>query len=342
MKVHMMRGGAPDKFGLYPLKESYELIKMDRMNLVDIDESVLDYMDLMGDYIISADEGDIIYANKLMRDHPCIILPRTKSGIIKYDQYVRKDSPIYRRLTEDNVFTYPKYQIIKYDDFEKAVSSGDFSEFEKLTEVAFKTTTGSGSRGVLLVTEDQTRLAFGNKYIPKFDINNPIVNDFIDFNMKEKADIMIQNFIPFVEKNLLKVNVDFIIKGGMLYGYKWTVPDPHALFTNWNFGWHVFTEYTENIMNYITGILTDEYDIEDALMNFEAFSDMKSETWLVEFNWRYSNSTFESYAAGVDMIDCYIYNKTFDMPRGWNKFNRYWRCGYYQNDDHIFHWESQI
>jgi len=333
-KVLQMRGGAPDKIQLHHDKNKIILIHKDFCNLVDYTAEELVKLFHENTYILPADEGDILHANKLQKemfnlgvDQSMILLPQVKldEGYLKIMDYqaVSKDSDFYKNLEE--------YTGVKYADFK----SYTIEEFEKLNINSddikvYKTTLGSGSRGVILVNPN--RIHLGYKY------RNCLVSDefnkFLSFAIQNNARIMIQDFIPEYAKNgnkLTKINVDFFIRNGKLIGYKWDKTDPSEVFTNWNFGWFYRSNYTDSIMNSLANYLIKKLGIYNAIMNFEAFSDNESETWLIEFNFRYSNSTFEYQAVGVDPISSYIENIDImrAIPYGENKFTRYWQCKLY-------------
>lgn len=326
--VHMMRGAAPDKFNMWTDK-SYEMINHDFTNLVDYSEEEIEALDEKGEYIISADEGDILHVNKFTKNHSSIILPKDRDGkVIEYKKYIPKDSRLYNIFQTDKVFRYAPFYTLSLDELKRKIHNHDYHN-----EVAIKTVTGSGSRGVILVTKNKELLNLGGKYVTDVE-SSAMWIDFVKFAEKEGCDIMIQDLIPFKEHDLTKVNVDFVIRNGKLLGYKWTATDPQAVFTNWNWGEHVRCEYTDKVMDHVTKILVD-YGIHDALMNFEAFSNYINETWLVEFNWRFSNSTFEGQAAKVDLISSYLNEEPFSMVYGRHKFSRYWQCMYYDNNYHL-------
>lgn len=324
----MLRGASPDKFNVWT-DRSYKMINHDFTNLVDYTEEEIRTLDNKGEYIISADEGDIRHVNKFTELHPSIILPKDANGkVIEYNMYIPKDSPIYQKLQLDPIFMYAPFDVMSLDKLKRRVHHNDIRK-----GVAIKTVTGSGSRGVMLFTGREELLSLGGKYTTEIE-GTAMWYDFCKFAEKENCNIMVQELIPFIDHHLTKANVDFVIRNGKLIGYKWTATDPSAVFTNWNWGEHVNIEYTDKVMDYVVKVLVD-HGIYDALMNFEAFTNYVNETWLVEFNWRYSNSTFEGQAAKVDLISSYLNNKPFEMPKGRNKFSRYWQCMYYDDNPHL-------
>jgi len=328
--VHMMRGGAPDKYAMWT-DRSYQMINHDFTDLVDYTEEEVKAIDEKGEYIISADEGDIRHANSFIGTYDAIILPKTNLGrVIDYNEFIPKNSRIYQILQMDPIFKYAPFEVVSLDKLKQLIHQNDLG-----IDIAIKTCTGSGSRGVVLVTEDPEKLKLGGKYVSPTELeDSSIYRDFLKFVEKENCEIMIQELIPFREHQLKKVNIDFVIRDGRLIGYKWTETDPSAVFTNWNWGYHVNTDYTDRIMNHVVSVLKTN-GIRDALMNFEAFTNYETETWLVEFNWRYSNSTFEGQAAAVDLISAYLNSDKFEMPKGRTKFSRYWQCGYYKDNKHF-------
>jgi len=325
--VHQMRAGAPDKIQIWT-DGSYILKKHDKTNLVDYDKEDLLLMANDGEFILPADEGDIRHANKLYDsnakfDQSWIILPHNNIGdgycqVIPYDQYVPKNSEIYKNLEENTGIIYQPFQEFEIEEFEN-----NWDDWE--TPRAFKTTTGSGSRGVILLDPDRVHL--GGKYVDVLRLDS--MKKFIEFAKSENCKIIVQELVPN-DPRLKKVNVDFVIREGKLLGYKWTRTDPTAVFTNWNFGWTVNTNYTNDVMQKIADYLISR-GIYNAMMNFEAFTDMQSIMYLLEFNWRYSNSTFEDQAAKIDILGHYLYNKPFEFPIGEKKFSRYWQCAYYDD-----------
>jgi hypothetical protein len=331
-----MRGGAPDKIGLWT-DGSYGLIKHDHTNLVSWTEDKIKSIVSNYEYILPADVGDILYANKLSGsygnfDDSFILLPQINCGewyckIIDYNEFVPKNSTIYEQICNGQVkgVTYMPYRLFDVNNIK------DYSELHELVyeanlgyrKFALKSTTGSGSRGVWLIDSD--RLHLGGKYISKLGDKDFI--EFVKFCKDNSAKAMIQELIPNDPK-LTKVNVDFVIRDGKLLGYKWDKTDPTAVFTNWNFGWFTTTGYTDMIMKNISEFLL-ERGIWNAIMNFEAFTDYQSNLYLVEFNWRYSNSMFEGQAEGVDLIGHYLRGEEFKFPYEERKFVRYWQCKYY-------------
>lgn len=326
IKLHQLRAGAPDKVGLWN-DGSYQFIKHDNCNLVDWSLKELQECKERGEFILPADEGDIKFINRYclkLPDQSFIMLPQEKDDngnlvIIDYMKFIPKDCLVYKNVQAATGMKYAEFKSYTIEEFKNKDLYSDH-------RIAYKTTTGSGSRGVLLI--DPNRVHLGWKYrefLTKRDLD-----EFISFAEKENCNIMMQELIPNDPK-LTKVNCDFVLRDGKLLGYKWDKTDPEAVFTNWNFGWIVRTQYTDEMMNKIASYLTQQCGIVNAIMNFEAFSDFESETWLVEFNWRYSNSTFEGQAANIDLIGHYLRNEPFEFPEGFNKFSRYWRCEFYKD-----------
>lgn len=342
IKVHQLRAGAPDKIMLAH-SDSYELVKHDNCNLVDFTFEHLVHIQMAGEYILPADEGDIKYANDLacshgLRNDGFILLPQRiqndgdkgdRLHTINYGEFVPKNSDVYKLLETSTGIKYATYCDYSIEQF---VERYTFESF-KNSRCALKTATGSGSRGVWLI--DPERIHLGGKYVS--ELSKVQFDEFLEFAEKENCEILIQDLIPNDPK-LTKVNVDFVIRDGQLLGYKWDKTDPTAVFTNWNFGWFIRNEYTDSVMIKIAEYLTQKYGIVNAIMNFEAFSDLSSETWLVEFNWRYSNSMFEWQALGIDPIQKYLDNENFfdSVPFGEHKFSRYWQCALY-NDIPDYH-----
>lgn len=335
LKVHLMRAGAPDKFGLELLSDKYEYVKHDNCNLRTLSKEMMDEM--LGDtnYILPADEVDILVANLAFDrgggdDQSRILLPQMvdEDGyyrVIPYYEYVPKDSHIYEKLAKsDEFFNYPKYKSYTISQFEDAIKTVDRNK------MVVKTTTGSGSRGVWVV--DKERIHLGGKCISEFTKTQ--YDSIIQFAKSEGCDIMIQDLCDI---NLLKCNTDFVIKGGELLGYKWDIVNQNQQFTNWDNGHFFRNEYTDKVMEYVTELLVEE-GIENAIMNFESYSDCNSRTELVEFNWRYSNSMFETNnSLGIDLIACYLEDKEFEIPVGEHKFVRHWTCSLYDKTDIINH-----
>lgn len=340
--VHQMRGGAPDKIQLYH-KENIGLIHHDYCNLVDYDRDELSSILSKGEYILPADEADIAHVNKLdaekaLKNQEFILLPLTaKKGkrvkkVIEYNKFVPKDSNVYAQLSSKTRFKYMPYKSYSIPQAEKLMKS----RIGKEVPAAYKTATGSGSRGVLLV--DKTRLHLGGKYVQDLNLSN--VAEFIDFaktqtfENSEGTRVLVQDLIPNDPK-LHKINVDFFIRNSRLIGYKWTETDPTAVFTNWNWGNFHRTTWTDETMQELAAFLTRFCSITDAFMNFEGFCDNAGRIYMVEFNWRYSNSTFEYQAVGVDPIYNYINDIDFldAIPKGDHKFSRYWQCKLYENVD---------
>lgn len=327
--VHQMRAGAPDKAMLAHLNE-LDYIKHDFTNLVDV--SVDDILDIgdAGQYILPADEGDIKYANQIKDKMihlgfdqsfillPCITDDEGHKYIIDYNTYIPKDNELYQTIEEETGVKYAKFTSYSIDEF----LSLDLDRTEKC---AYKTTTGSGSRGVLLIDPD--RINLGMKY--RESLTDSDLNSFIEFARKENCNIMIQDLIAN-DPNLLKINVDFAIREGNLLGYKWDIVNQSQQFTNWDNLTIIRNQFTDKIMKLISSHLVS-YGISDALMNFEAFSDMNSVIWLIEFNWRYSNSMFECQAFDCDLVYNYINGIPFAIPFGEYKAIRYWQCMLYED-----------
>lgn len=332
-----MRAGAPDKICLWT-DGTYELVKHDNTNLVDYRKHDLHEIFKRCEFILPADEGDIKYANlKFVEgdkfDQSWILLPQITYGekyckVIPYGMFVPKDSMVYQTISSTGL-KYPKIvdKLTPSQLRDIALNLDNDRLSFRFDHKAIKTTTGSGSRGVLLYDHDR-ELKYGGKY--RSNPSRLELLELCNFAEKEDCDIIVQNLIPDSEV-LTKVNVDFVIRDGKFLGYKWDKTDPTAVFTNWNFGWTVRTDYTDGLMGRVADHLINQCGIYNAIMNFEAFSDLTSETWLVEFNWRYSNSMFEGQAAGIDLIGHYLRGEEFQFPEGMNKFTRYWQCSYYND-----------
>ena len=303
-----MRGGAADKvMQWYP--EGYELIRHGFCNLRNLTEEEIQKLD---GYIVPADEGDIKYCENL-KDHSKIILPKSGNRIINYDKYVPKDSTIYEIL-ESGVLelnSYEYFEVLSLDEFKKL-------NFKNFNKVAIKTTTGSGSRGVWIIDDDRVHLGFKTTS----QLTEDQYKNFIDFCESEGCKVMIQSLCPI---DLLKSNCDFIIRDRKLVGYMWVETNQTQQFTNWDNGYFIHNEFTDKCMQEIVDLLINN-GITDALMNFESYTDFATTNRIVEFNWRFSNSCFQSEAIGVNMVASYLEKKPFSFPYGRNYFYRYWRC----------------
>lgn len=311
--INQLRAGSPDKANLwhYPF---YTFTKLNHRNLVDYTNKEL----VEGEYYLPADEGDIIHANKKIdkKYHPYILLPQTKDGlIINYDEFVPKNAKVYKDLEKNTGIIYPKSKIMSVTTLRRDGNS--------ITKGVLKTTSGSGSRGVYVIDED--RLHLGNKVVAKMTDND--IESLINYAKSQKAQIILQDLIP---GNLEKVNIDFIIRNGKLLGYKWTVMNQSQQFTNWDNGYILVNKYTDGLMKKLTKYLVS-LGVHNAIMNFEAFSDNKATTWMVEFNWRYSNSMFEFEAFNIDPIYHYLTNTSFKIPVGKHYFTRHWQCSLNEN-----------
>lgn len=331
--VHQLRAGAPDKINLWTDK-SYQLLKHDNTNLIDYSFDELSDLMNTAQYILPADEGDILHANKEFEcgliNQSFILLPQVYASVngltylkvIDHDSFVPKDSKIYEDLEYCTGIRYPKFTKISREEYE--------CQYEELgKEIAIKSTSGSGSRGVLLVSDDPERLKLGGKWIREID--DITHKEFMKFCDNEKCDIIIQDLIPLKDKEgktLLKCNTDFVIRDGNLLGYKWDNVNQSQQFTNWDNGTFERNEYTDEVMEGITEYLTSK-GIVNAIMNFESYSNLEDETWMVEFNWRYSNSMFEAQAFNIDLVGQYLKNEDFELPYGTHKFSRYWQCALY-------------
>lgn len=325
--IHQMRGCAPDKIQLAYNQDSYRLVHHDFTNLVSYEENQVESL-RENEYILAADEGDIKFANQLSDYcNSRILLPKSGDNrVIDFNKYVPKDSKIYeqvaRGVLKDIGLTYPKY-ITK--DFCKG-NPDELIELVGNRRVAIKSCTGSGSRGVLLIDKD--RLYLGGKY--RESLTYEEAEDIINYSTHQDCNLIIQDLIPD-KSNLMKINVDFVIRDGELLGYKWDEVAHDSVFTNWNYGWFIRNEYTEKFMKELTLFLTAS-GVTDAIMNFEAFSDNESETHLVEFNWRYSNSMFEWQSIDEDPIDAYLNDRKMKpTPGSRTKFSRYWQCMLYDD-----------
>lgn len=322
--VHLMRGGAPDKINLFT-DGSYQLIKHDHTNLVDIDYHKLIALCEEGHLLLPADEGDIRVGEYLpTRYHHNIMLPQTQltgnAEIIDFDSIVPKNSMVYRNLEENTGMKYGEFTTYTPEAFINEY----YDKLESLTGKAIKTVTGSGSRGVILV--DPARLHLGGKFISEFtDKELELIG-----GLGEDTQVIVQDLIPG-DQSLLKCNVDFVIRNKALMGYKWDITDQDAVFTNWNFGHFYNSPYIRKLMDRVVNYLINRVGITNAIMNFECFSNLVDTTWMVEFNWRYSNSMFEGQALGIDLISSYINCTEFDVPNGYHKFCRYWGCALYSD-----------
>lgn len=324
--VHQMRSGAPDKICLWT-DGSYLMRAHDNTNLVDYDLDELAELYRNEEYILPADEGDILHANEMFTrglvDQQFILLPLTVDNIvIAYGKFVPKDSMIYKYLQQFTGVKYAEFELMDLLQF-KTKYIQDSAYFDRK---AIKTATGSGSRGVILVDPDRVHL--GGKYVDNLDSAD--LDGFCKFVEKEDCKILIQDLIPYEPDRLMKCNVDFVIRDGKLLGYKWDYVNQSQQFTNWDNGYFVRNEYLDDLMSKVAKYLVTN-GIMNAIMNFECFSDMESETWMVEFNWRYSNSMFEGQALNIDLISCYLNNTPFEVPMGSHKFARYWQCALYSD-----------
>jgi hypothetical protein len=322
--VHLMRGGAPDKI-MFKLVPEYDLMKHDNCNLVSISkDKITSILSRYGnEYIMPADEGDIRYANQLNLPTELssrIILPQDKDGrIIEYDKYVPKDSMIYTELGKNTDVKYPDFCSLTFDEFKSKYENN----LGALDGKAIKTATGSGSRGVFLICKE--RIGLGGKYVE--ELTPAQFKSFMDFAEHEgKCNILVQDISPA----LLKCNTDFIIRDGKLITYKWDIVNQSQQFTNWD-NFHVYrNKYTDTIMSQITKFLCSK-GIYNAFMNFESFTDFENETYMVEFNWRYSNTTFEYQAFNKDLIELYLDKKEWFSPLDKKiRCSRYWRCIQYE------------
>lgn len=328
--VHVFRYGAPDKFMRWT-DGSYDVSAHDNVNLVDLNDEAIFNMVKSNEFILPADEGDIKVANELIGiDQKYILLPQLKDGtIIEYDAYVPKHSIIYRQLSIYTDFRYMFFSVMNIGDFLNKWTPESLNNLK--SGVAIKSTTGSGSRGVIIL--DKKRAKYGGSFTTK--ITQSQYDKFISFCKKENCKIMLQNLIP-MRDDLKKINVDFVIRNGRLLGYIWTVPNQTQLQTNWDNGYMTRTGYTDFMMDQLIDYLVNQCGIENAIMNFEAFSNMHDEMILVEFNWRYSNSMFQAEAFGIDLVGQYLKNKYFKIPIGNHEFCRHWRCDLYDSDP-IYH-----
>lgn len=321
--VHVMRGGAPDKCAL-PNTDNIKFIKHNNCNLASLDINTIKKLCSSG-YILSADEGDIYHVNKL-RDigeisekiARKILLPfcSVTNHIIDYISFIPKDSHIYSDITNhtDGLIKYENY--ISYD-------IDKWRTLKIYDDCAIKTNFGSGSRGILLKSKYHYDKGIPG-YKDKIETNDikGIVSYLDSYcnSLKipvENRHLLVQKLIPPTNNDgeeLRKVNVDFVIRKGKLLGYKWGLPEPGSNFTNWNWVDIIHDDYTDNIMSAMEKYLVNIIGITDAIMNFEAFSDMRDNLYLVEFNWRYSNSAFESHAFGFDLVECYLTNTKFSTP----------------------------
>lgn len=318
--VHQCRSGAPDKIMLWT-DGSYDLRKHDNTNLVCYTEEQLLEIGLRGEYILPADEGDIKHANAVsdfVLEQDFIMLPQVFDGefnkVIDYQKFVPKNSDVYKNLEAATGVIYPQFETYTRGE----LLNKSYQIFDK---VALKTTTGSGSRGVWIIDRDRVRL--GNKCVDKLTKDN--MDNFMSFCINENCDIILQELCPI---NLLKCNTDFVIKEGRLITYKWDCVNQDQQFTNWDNGEFIRTEYTDSIMAKITAYLVS-LGIVNAIMNFESYSNLIDETWMIEFNWRYSNSMFEGQALGIDLISSYLTGMAESVPMGKHKFSRFWQCKLY-------------
>jgi len=321
--IHRLRKGAPDKFNIATFCNE---IGHDKCNLVNFTDEQIQEIVSKTEYILPADEGDILRANLLPKDinQQYILLPQTKEGrVIDYNIFVPKDSKIYEDISKETDIKYMSYIVVE---------PSELMTHNRTDRKAYKTTTGSGSRGVILVDPD--RLYLGQKY--REELTDEDIEQLIRFAYSEQCNIMVQDLIPN-KPELFKVNVDFVIKDGKLLGYKWDEVNQLQQFTNWDNGYFIRNEFTDEILKQITLFLV-KHGIWNAIMNFEAFSNNLSEIYLVEFNWRYSNSMFEWQALNIDPVYNYIENINFmdAIPMDSKlQFSRNWQCCLYIDLPHV-------
>lgn len=332
--VHQMRSGAPDKVELFTLP-THRLNKHDNTNLVSFTYSELVDKIEAREYLLPADEADIKYANDFESARGSslgyILLPQVRDDngnirIIDYNKFVPKDSKVYMNLRAATGIIYPDILTLTPEQFQYHVQSHLVDGKYHIKDVAIKTTTGSGSRGVLLI--DPSRVHLGGKY--RSELTNADLSDLFYFAKKEGCNIMLQQLIPN-RPDLLKCNTDFIIKNGELLGYKWEVVNQAQQFTNWDNSDIVYSPYTDHVMKFLVNYLVQECGIVNAIMNFESFSNMIDETWMIEFNYRYSNSMFELQAFGTDVVSIYLEGTKFRPQDGTYREVRYWQCALYNN-----------
>lgn len=323
--VHILRGGAPDKVNLGGNK--YVGIKHNNCNLVNFNEGKINDIINSGEYILPSDEGDIIYMNKSnILDQSSILLPQTKDNkIIDYNSFVKKNSKVYLDLFENTGIKYCVFKLYTVEELLDLINMN----YHKKSDVVFsncaiKTTTGSGSRGVFICSTEAYNKGWFNYH------KHATVNDLlkiIDFAKSEcklghDCKIMVQDLIPI---DLLKVNVDFVIRDGKLLGYKWDLPETGSNFTNWNWCDIIHTNKTDEYMNKLVDYLVNDCGVYNAIMNFEGYMNADcTELYMVEFNWRYSNSTFESLAFDIDLVHQYLINEPFEFPKGSTRICRSW------------------
>ena len=331
--VVQFRAGAPDKSKLFH-HANIKYHKVNGYNMADMDKELIDYWLGKGYWLLPADEGDIKIANSLYGDQSHIMLPQVKVStpegsvlkVIPYS-YVNKDSGVYKHLEEKTGMKYLKSKIMTVEEFEDFVSVYEDKPYEKIfEECAIKTTTGSGSRGVLVCSKYafEHKMEYYHEYATYEDLQRIISFAKSEVEGGRDCKIMIQDLIP---TNLVKVNCDFCIRNGKLLGYRWDIPEHGSNFTNWNWLTVVHNIPTDRWMKNITDYLINDCGIENAIMNFEAYQTTDLlELYMVEFNWRYSNSAFTSQAFNIDMVSCYVHNTPFSFPVGETSVLRYWQA----------------
>lgn len=326
--VHLMRGGAPDKANLEV--NGYDLVKHNNTNLRSMTYDRIKSLTDNNQYILPADEGDISFANNLPDDINIdyILLPHVKvdgrTKVIDY-KYIQKCSKVYELISELSTVKYMPYEMLTVSEFEDKLDKEKY-----FTNVALKTTTGSGSRGIFIANKKAYDMGLFN-YHPVADRES--LKSFIEFAKSEEVNhgskIMMQELVPI---EYTKVNVDFVIRNGILLTYKWDLPEPGSNFTNWNWLKVVRNEWTNKVMAEISELLINKIGVTDAIMNFEAYQyidytdSSKNLLYMIEFNWRYSNSYFESFAFGDDLVRDYLENTKFVYPYGETAVVRSWKA----------------
>lgn len=314
INVVQFRKLAPDKANLWT-DSRVKLHGLNNTNLVDLtNDKIYEYIN-RDYYLLPADEGDIAKANLLDSNinQSYILLPQTENGVINYKSFVPKNSAIYSIINLYDNIVYPDYRII---------TSDDLINYGSITNKIVKTTLGSGSRGIKIVDPNRQKDNYTTDKLTHEDINKLIAESY-----KHGCDIIVQDLIP---NEYIKCNVDFIIRNRKLISYKWTVMNQNQRYTNWDNGYHLRSEWTDEVMNNVVDALIKN-GITDAIMNFEGFMDSEDnpdKLHLVEFNWRYSNSMFEWESFGYDPIYGYIMNQEFFYDFGKYPFTRYWRCNH--------------
>lgn len=328
-KVFLFRAGAPDKAHRFT-SGNYDLILRDGVNLRDYS---LEQLQKLGpdSWVLSADEDDIAYANKLPKEiQDKIMLTKTNEGIIKHSEFIPKDAPFYSHAWEYG-FIYPDYKV--YNPLLKE----DLDQFHEDTtnrdKFVVKVADSSGSRGVYVIDSEREIDPMAREQYHKF--TKEMAKAAVELALERHSNIIVQDLSYKYAPNMTFFGINMIIRHGKLVISKLEVAEETPS-TNFDHGHQIRNEWTDEVTNRFVKWFTD-MGITDGFLGIDCCTDFKDIVAINEVNFRMENCFFSTEVFGVDCIDAYLFPENYSMdmvPFGDTRFVRYWRAMKFEKQDY--------